>query len=235
MPWRLGDVGVGAGQQHAVVGEVRPGGPHLLAADHASSSPSRSARVASEARSEPAPGSLNSWHHTSSLRTIGGRKRSRCSSVPWANRAGAARLRPRGLRRPRLSGAQLGVDGPGRRGAEVEAAVGDGPGGHDQARGRRTSGTRPRSRPGCAPRGWRAAPPRAAASRQAAGTWSATQASGRGRRPPPAWRRAARATRTAVGHRPVKRGGRFSRKAARPSRKSSLRDDSSRARASFCS
>ena len=37
------------------------------------------------------------------------------------------------------------------------------------------------------------------------------------------------------GHRPVKRGGRFSRKAARPSRKSSLRDDSSRARASFCS
>ena len=36
-------------------------------------SPSRSARVASEARSEPAPGSLNSWHHTSSLRTIGGR------------------------------------------------------------------------------------------------------------------------------------------------------------------
>ena len=37
------------------------------------SSPSRSARVASEARSEPAPGSLKSWHQTSSLRTIGGR------------------------------------------------------------------------------------------------------------------------------------------------------------------
>ncbi len=37
------------------------------------SSPSRSALVASEARSLPAPGSLNSWHHTSSLRTMGGR------------------------------------------------------------------------------------------------------------------------------------------------------------------
>ncbi len=37
------------------------------------SSPSRSARVASDARSEPEPGSLKSWHHRSSLRTIGGR------------------------------------------------------------------------------------------------------------------------------------------------------------------
>jgi len=36
-------------------------------------SPSRSACVDSDARSEPAPGSLNSWHHTSSLRTMGGR------------------------------------------------------------------------------------------------------------------------------------------------------------------
>ena len=32
------------------------------------SSPSRIARVASDARSEPAPGSEKSWHHTSSLR-----------------------------------------------------------------------------------------------------------------------------------------------------------------------
>ena len=30
------------------------------------SSPSRTARVPSEARSEPEPGSLKSWHHTSS-------------------------------------------------------------------------------------------------------------------------------------------------------------------------
>ena len=77
-------------------------------------SPSRSARVASDARSEPAPGSLNSWHHFSSLRTIGGRKRSRCSSVPCANSAGAARLRPSGLSRPRLNGAQLLLDARAR-------------------------------------------------------------------------------------------------------------------------
>jgi hypothetical protein len=37
------------------------------------SSPSRTALVASDGRSEPAPGSLNSWHHRSVLRTIGGR------------------------------------------------------------------------------------------------------------------------------------------------------------------
>ena len=37
------------------------------------SSPSRSARVARDARSEPEPGSLKSWHQRSSLRTIGGR------------------------------------------------------------------------------------------------------------------------------------------------------------------
>ena len=69
------------------------------------SSPSRSPRVASDARSEPAPGSLSSWHHFSSLRTSGGRKRSRCSSVPNANSAGAALFKPSGFRRPRLNGA----------------------------------------------------------------------------------------------------------------------------------
>jgi len=64
-------------------------------------SPSRSARVDSDARSLPAPGSLNSWHHSSSARTIGGRKRTRCSSVPCANSAGAARFRPSGFSRGR--------------------------------------------------------------------------------------------------------------------------------------
>ncbi len=97
------------------------------------SSPSRSARVASEARSEPAPGSLKSWHQISSLRTIGGRKRSRCSSVPWANSAGAARFSPSGLSRPRLYGRELRLDRPGLGRAEVEAAVGDRPGRRHQA------------------------------------------------------------------------------------------------------
>ena len=70
------------------------------------SSPSRTADIASEARSEPAPGSLSSWHHFSSLRTSGGRKRRHCSSVPYAKSAGAALLRPSGLSRPRLYGAR---------------------------------------------------------------------------------------------------------------------------------
>ena len=54
------------------------------------SSPSRSARVARLARSDPASGSLKSWHHISSPRSIGGRKRSFCSSVPWARIVGPA-------------------------------------------------------------------------------------------------------------------------------------------------
>ena len=68
------------------------------------SSPSRSARVASDARSDPEPGSLKSWHHTSSLRTMGGRKRRLCSSAPWAKSVGAARFSPSGLSRPKLYG-----------------------------------------------------------------------------------------------------------------------------------
>ena len=38
----------------------------------------------------PAPGSLNSWHHSISPRRVGPTKRSRCSSVPWARIVGAA-------------------------------------------------------------------------------------------------------------------------------------------------
>ena len=52
------------------------------------SSPSRSARVVMLARSEPASGSLNSWHHTSSPRSMGARYRSFCASVPWTSSVG---------------------------------------------------------------------------------------------------------------------------------------------------
>src|SRR5829696_5536738 len=52
------------------------------------SSPSRNARVRSPARSDPAPGSLNSWHHTSSPRSSAGRYRCFCASVPCAIRVG---------------------------------------------------------------------------------------------------------------------------------------------------
>ncbi len=40
------------------------------------------ARVRSDARSEPEPGSEKSWHQTRSPRSEGRTKRSRCSSVP---------------------------------------------------------------------------------------------------------------------------------------------------------
>ena len=47
-------------------------------------SPSRTARVLSAARSEPASGSEKPWHQISSADRIGPRKRSFCSSVPHA-------------------------------------------------------------------------------------------------------------------------------------------------------
>jgi hypothetical protein len=54
------------------------------------SSPSRTARVRSDARSEPASGSEKPWHHTLSPRRMRGRWRRRCSSVPSAIRVGPA-------------------------------------------------------------------------------------------------------------------------------------------------
>ena len=52
-------------------------------------SPSRTARVDSDARSEPAPGSLKSWHQISSVVKAGRRNRSSCVGVPWAATVGA--------------------------------------------------------------------------------------------------------------------------------------------------
>ncbi len=49
-----------------------------------------SARVRSEARSEPEPGSEKSWHQTSWPSRDGRTNRSRCSSVPWAMIVGRA-------------------------------------------------------------------------------------------------------------------------------------------------
>ena len=51
-------------------------------------SPSRRARVLRPARSDPASGSENSWHHTSSPRSMAGRKRCFCASLPWAMSVG---------------------------------------------------------------------------------------------------------------------------------------------------
>ncbi len=58
------------------------------------SSPLRTARVFSEARSEPDPGSEKPWHQISSADRIGARKRCFCSSVPWAMTVGPPIARP---------------------------------------------------------------------------------------------------------------------------------------------
>ena len=50
----------------------------------------RDALVESDARSEPAPGSLNIWHHVMSPSSVGRTQRSCCSTVPWAMIVGAA-------------------------------------------------------------------------------------------------------------------------------------------------
>jgi hypothetical protein len=50
----------------------------------------RVALVDSDARSEPAPGSLNSWHHVSSPRRVGRIQRSCCASLPYTIRVGNA-------------------------------------------------------------------------------------------------------------------------------------------------
>ena len=49
----------------------------------------RSPLVVSDARSEPAPGSLNSWHQLISPRSDGGIQRCCCSAVPWTMSVGS--------------------------------------------------------------------------------------------------------------------------------------------------
>jgi len=54
----------------------------------------RSARVVRLTRSEPDPGSLNSWHQTVSAANVERRKRSCCSPVPNRRIAGPASTNP---------------------------------------------------------------------------------------------------------------------------------------------
>ena len=58
------------------------------------SSPSSRAVAVSPARSDPAPGSLNSWHHVTSPVMVGARNRSRTSSGPCSSTVGAASAVP---------------------------------------------------------------------------------------------------------------------------------------------
>ena len=65
------------------------------------SSPSRTARVCSPARSEPADGSEKSWHHDCCPVTMARTYRSICSWVPWVAMVGAASIRPSPAGAPR--------------------------------------------------------------------------------------------------------------------------------------
>ena len=67
---------------------------HTFWPESSQPSSTRTARVASDARSEPASGSLNSWHQISSAVRIAGSQRCFCSSVPCASSVGPARLIP---------------------------------------------------------------------------------------------------------------------------------------------
>ena len=57
-------------------------------------SPSRRAAVCSDARSEPASGSLKPWHQMTSPAAMGGRCWRCCSSVPWRMSAGPTQFTP---------------------------------------------------------------------------------------------------------------------------------------------
>ena len=70
----------------------------------------RSARVRSEARSEPEPGSENSWHQTSSPSSDGRTNRSRCASVPCWRIVGTAQPAITRSGRVTLGAGQLLVD-----------------------------------------------------------------------------------------------------------------------------
>ena len=61
------------------------------------SSPSRTARVLRDAKSEPDSGSLYPWHHCTSPRATGGRCVRFCSSEPWIISVGPS------IRTPKIS------------------------------------------------------------------------------------------------------------------------------------
>ena len=80
----------------------------------------RSALVRSEARSEPASGSLKSWHHEISPRSVGPAKRSAWAALPWPRIAGMAQPPMPMSGRVRPAAAELVVDDQARRGRRTQ-------------------------------------------------------------------------------------------------------------------
>ena len=101
MPCCLGTSGFGAGEAQAPVGELRVARPDLLAVEDPAAVGAGRRAWSTAARSLPAPGSLNSWHQSSSAGRISGSQRAFCSGVPCASSVGPTRLMPM---RPTSSG-----------------------------------------------------------------------------------------------------------------------------------
>ncbi len=94
----LGRVRVGAHERQQEVGVVGAGCPHLLTVDHeVVTSRQRTARVRSDARSEPALGSLMPSDAVSSALSTGTAQRCFCSSDPNESNDAAMMFTPCGL------------------------------------------------------------------------------------------------------------------------------------------
>ena len=79
--WRLLSTDVRARQM--AQSAVRAPDVHTFCPDSDQPPSTRVAFVCSDARSDPAPGSLNIWHQVMSPCNVGGANRLRCSSVPY--------------------------------------------------------------------------------------------------------------------------------------------------------
>ena len=82
------------GDEHAVVGGLAERRPDLLAVDDPLVAVRARPGWCSPARSEPAPGSLNSWHHAGLAGDDVADVVSICSGVPWSAMVGAASSSP---------------------------------------------------------------------------------------------------------------------------------------------
>ena len=89
MPLCFGASGSVRARQTPHCASVRRRRPHLLPGELPTAI-GRTALVRSDARSEPAPGSLNSWHQKSSPLRVAGTNRSTCSGLPCSRIVGAA-------------------------------------------------------------------------------------------------------------------------------------------------
>ena len=102
----LGHVGIGAGQADAPCRPAAP--PRSTPSGRRATTRPRPGWPGCDraARSEPAPGSLNSWHQSNSPRRVGPTQRSVCSGVPWAMMVGSAQAATARLGRRRPASAQ---------------------------------------------------------------------------------------------------------------------------------